>query len=129
MLQEVRAATGLEAVAAVGLTLRPTFALCEVAHSMISTDTGPAHAAAALGLPLVVVYGSSLPGVWLPRSPTGSPVLAVGGPPVSTRVDQISVDTVFDTWCRLEQAPARPQRSQSSAIELTGMPLLGGQQL
>jgi heptosyltransferase-2/heptosyltransferase-3 len=130
MLQEVRAACGLDAVAVAGLGLRPTFALCEGAHSMISTDTGPAHAAAALGIPLVVVYGSSLPAVWLPRSPTGSPVLGVGGPPVSSRADQISVDAVFDAWCRLlEQAPARARRSQSAATQVPETRVMGAQQL
>jgi ADP-heptose:LPS heptosyltransferase len=130
MLEEVRAAAGLDAVAVAGLKLRPTFALCEVAHSMISTDTGPAHAAAALGLPLVVVYGSSLPWVWLPRSPTGSPVLSVGGPPSSRRVDEISVATVFDTWCQLlEQPPARARKPQSAPAEAPAADLLGARQL
>jgi heptosyltransferase-2/heptosyltransferase-3 len=103
MLQEIQAATGLQAVVVAGLALRPLFALCEVSHSMISVDTGPAHAAAALGLPLVVMYGSESPNVWLPRSPSGSPVLSVGGPPMSKRADQIPVETVFDTWCTLLQ--------------------------
>jgi ADP-heptose:LPS heptosyltransferase len=103
MLEEIRAAAGLQAVAVAGLGLRPFFALCESAHSMISVDTGPAHAAAALGLPLVVMYGAESPRYWLPRSPTDSPVLSAGGPPTSTRVDQISVDDVFEAWCALVQ--------------------------
>jgi len=126
MLEEVRVASGLDAVAVAGLPLRPTFALCEVAHSMISIDTGPAHAAAALGLPLVVLFGAGLPGVWVPRSPTGSPVLGVGGPPVSIRADQISVDTVFETWCRLlEQGPGRADPAPLAPLELTGTSVLG----
>jgi heptosyltransferase-2/heptosyltransferase-3 len=130
MLEEVRVATRLDAVAVAGLQLRPTFALCEIAHSMISTDTGPAHAAAALGLPLVVVYGSSLPGVWLPRSPTGSPVLSVGGPPLSRRVDQIPLDTVFDAWCQLlEQPPARARKPQSAPTEMPAPDLLRARQV
>jgi ADP-heptose:LPS heptosyltransferase len=68
---------------------------------MISVDTGPAHAAAALGLPSVVMYGAEEQRFWLPRSPFGTPVMGVGGPPESIRADQISVDTVFDAWCRL----------------------------
>src|SRR5205823_5913430 len=76
-------------------------ALCARSHSMISVDTGPAHAAAALGLPLVVLFGAHSQQQWLPRSPCGSPVLGVGGPPLSTRLDQVSVETVFAAWCAL----------------------------
>lgn len=98
MLHEIRAAVGLDTVVVAGLGLRQTFALCEAAHSMISVDTGPAHAAAALGVPLLVLYGAESPNVWLPRSPTGSPVIGIGGPPHSTRLDQISVSTVLEAW-------------------------------
>jgi heptosyltransferase-2/heptosyltransferase-3 len=98
MLQEIRAAASLPSVATVGTTLRQLYALCEVASSMVSVDSGPAHAAAALSVPLVVLYGAESPLYWLPRSPSGSPVLGVGGPPASRRVDQLSVDAVFNAW-------------------------------
>ncbi|HTC14814.1 MAG TPA: glycosyltransferase family 9 protein [Steroidobacteraceae bacterium] len=117
MLREIQAATQLDAVGVAGDTLREFFALCEAAHSMVSVDTGPAHAAAALGLPLVVLYGAHSPQHWLPRSPSRSPVLGVRGPPPATRVDQVPVSAVFDAWCSLipqtrsanERSPA-PQR-------------------
>jgi heptosyltransferase-2/heptosyltransferase-3 len=101
MLQEIQDAAALGCVVVASVYLRRLFALCEYSHSMISVDTGPAHAAAALGLPLVVMYGAEEQRFWLPRSPTGSPVLGVGGPPESTRADQISAETVFAAWCRL----------------------------
>lgn len=50
--------------------------LMQRAHSMISIDTGPAHAAAALGCPLVVLFGAMGSTRWRPRS-TGSPVIAL----------------------------------------------------
>ena len=84
--------------------LRQLFALCESAHSMISVDTGPAHAAAALSLPLAVLYGGQSPRYYLPRSPCGSAVVGIGGPPLSTRVDQLSVDAVFEAWRSLGAA-------------------------
>jgi heptosyltransferase-2/heptosyltransferase-3 len=99
MLQEIRAASGLASVATVGTTLRQLYALCEAASSMVSVDSGPGHAAAALSVPLVVLYGAESPLYWLPRSPSGSPVVGVGGPPVSRRADQVSVDAVFRAWC------------------------------
>jgi hypothetical protein len=98
MLEEIRAASGLPEVVTRGDGIRGFFALCAAARSMISVDTGPAHAAAALDLPLVVLYGAESPRYWLPRSPSGSPVHGVGGPPESNRADQVSVDQVFDAW-------------------------------
>lgn len=111
MLQEILAATRLPSAAAVGTDLRQLFALCEVASSMISVDTGPAHAAAALSVPLVVLYGVHSPLHWLPRSPSGSPVIGIGGPPVYSRIDQLPVDSVFEAWQRV--APdSRPAMKQ-----------------
>jgi len=98
MLHEIRALTDRARVAVVGTTLRQLYAFCQTASSMISVDSGPAHAAAALSVPLVVLYGAESPLYWLPRSPSGSPVVGVGGPPASRRVDQLSVDTVFEAW-------------------------------
>lgn len=104
LLESIRAATALPCVASATTELRPLFALCEVAHSMISADSGPAHSAAALGVPLVVLYGTQPPKVWLPRSPNGSPVSGVGGPPQFERAEQISVAAVLDAWCRVTHA-------------------------
>jgi len=98
MLHEIRAATRLESAVVVSTTLRQMYALCAAASSMVSVDSGPAHAAAALSVPLVVLYGAESPLYWLPRSPAGSPVVGVGGPPLSRRVDELSVDAVFEAW-------------------------------
>jgi heptosyltransferase-2/heptosyltransferase-3 len=97
MLEEIQRAATLAQLVVAELPLRRLLALCACAHSMISIDTGPAHAAAAMGLPLVVLYGAEAPRRWLPRSPSGSPVVPVGGPP-RARVDEIAVDEVFNTW-------------------------------
>src|ERR1700730_11297893 len=104
LLEGIAAAAQLPAVAAAELPLPRLLALCARAHSMISVDTGPAHAAAALGLPLVVLFGAHSQQQWLPRSPTGSQVSGVGGPPQSDRLDQISVEAVFAAWCALGTA-------------------------
>jgi heptosyltransferase-2/heptosyltransferase-3 len=98
MLEEVRRSAASEQVVVAELPLRRLLALCQRAHSMISIDTGPAHAAAACGLPLLVMYGAESPGEWLPRSPSGSAVVALGGPPRSRRVDELSVAEVFAAW-------------------------------
>jgi heptosyltransferase-2/heptosyltransferase-3 len=101
MLEEIRGATGLPSVTTVGTTLRQLYALYEAASSMVSVDSGPGHAAAAMSLPLVVLYGAESPLYWLPRSPSGSPVIGVGGPPASRRADQVSVEAVFHAWCNV----------------------------
>jgi len=109
LIELVRAAAALPRVISANTRLRPLFALCEIAHSVISVDSGPAHAAAALGVPLVVLYGTQSRKVWLPRSANGSPVLGVGGPPELERAEQISVDTVFEAWRGLAAAQAAAQ--------------------
>ena len=93
-------------VFAAEIPLGRLLALCAAGHSMISVDTGPAHAAAALGLPLVVMFGGHSQAEWLPRSSSGSPVIGIGGPPTSTRLDQISEEAVFQTWLRLLAKPS-----------------------
>jgi ADP-heptose:LPS heptosyltransferase len=111
LLESIRATAALPCVTCTSTELRPLFALCEAAHSMISVDSGPAHSAAALGVPLVVLYGTQSPKVWLPRSSNGSPVLALGGPPEFERAEQISIDAVFEAWCSLTDYPAAATRA------------------
>jgi ADP-heptose:LPS heptosyltransferase len=101
LLKWIAAAVQLPALVAAELPLPRLLALCERAHSMISVDTGPAHAAAALSLPLVVLFGARAQAEWLPRSPSGSPVVGIGGPPDSSRVDAIAPETVSSAWCAL----------------------------
>jgi heptosyltransferase-2/heptosyltransferase-3 len=93
------------------LPLRRLMALTERAHSMISVDTGPAHVAAAFGCPLVVLFGRVSPRQWLPRSPSGSAVHALGGPSEGGRVDALSIDDVLASWRDLPDAPNRDRIS------------------
>jgi len=107
LLESIRAAAALPCVRVAITGLRPLFALCEIAHSMISADTGPAHAAAALGVPLIVLYGTQSPRVWLPRAAGDSPVIGVGGPPQLERAEQIPVESVFQAWLSLGEPAAQ----------------------
>ncbi|HUO86505.1 MAG TPA: glycosyltransferase family 9 protein [Thermoanaerobaculia bacterium] len=63
-------------VAASDLPLRRLFALLALAHSCVSLDTGPAHAAATLGCPLVVVVGMADPRRNHPLAPPGNVLMA-----------------------------------------------------
>ncbi|HVS77002.1 MAG TPA: glycosyltransferase family 9 protein [Steroidobacteraceae bacterium] len=120
LLASICAAVALPCVTPVRTGLRPLFALCEIAHSMIAADSGPAHAAAALGVPLIVLYGTQPAGVWLPRS-AGSPVVPMGGPPQLERAEQITVDSVFEAWCRLSEvravAPGEAEEAGQAAAQ------------
>ncbi|HEY0231410.1 MAG TPA: glycosyltransferase family 9 protein, partial [Dokdonella sp.] len=103
--ERLRAAAGIDGVLAVAgaLPLRRLMALAQVAHSMVSVDTGPAHLAAALGCPLVVLFGRVSPRTWKPRNPFGGGVNTLGGPLYGGRVDRIGIDEVVAQWQRLGQ--------------------------
>ncbi|MBS0213612.1 MAG: glycosyltransferase family 9 protein [Proteobacteria bacterium] len=100
LLEDIRRRSNVAgvAVAAMDLPLRRLMALLEVASGMISVDTGPAHMAAALGCPLVVMFGAASPQTWLPRSPFGSDVVSLGGPPLSSRVADIGLPLVLQAF-------------------------------
>ncbi|WP_109123555.1 glycosyltransferase family 9 protein [Dyella sp. C11] len=97
-----------------GLPLGMLRALLHIAHSMVSVDTGPAHLAAAVGCPLVVLFGNRWPSMWTPRSASGSAVHAIGGLPDVQRVDHIGLDDVVQAWRRL---PPRPEPVARRLIE------------
>lgn len=126
LLSWIAAAAGLpDSVALAEVSLPLLLALCARAHSMISVDTGPAHAAAALSLPLVVMFGAHSQAEWLPRSAGNSVVTGLGGPPQASRLDQISLEAVLQAWSALpartpERAAARP--APDGALTVTAAP-------
>jgi heptosyltransferase-2/heptosyltransferase-3 len=99
VLEEIRAATAdarLHNLARV-LPIPRLFALLERAHSLVSVDTGPAHAAAALGCPLVVLFGAAPPAQWRPIGP--GPITVLGGERgADSRVEQIPAEAVIAAW-------------------------------
>lgn len=98
MLEIMCKALGISGVEVVGSDLRSLFALLEVVHSVISVDTGPAHAAAALGAPLIVLFGNAPQSVWLPRGGSGMPIFGIGGPPERHHTASISVREAVEAW-------------------------------
>ncbi|HVS04511.1 MAG TPA: glycosyltransferase family 9 protein [Thermoanaerobaculia bacterium] len=91
------------------LPLPRLLALLALAHSCVSLDSGPAHAAAAVGCPLVVVLGKADPRRNAPRS-SGSPVRLVSAWPetdwpssrreweATHRMEQVRVEDVVAAW-------------------------------
>ncbi|MBD8525060.1 glycosyltransferase family 9 protein [Pseudomarimonas arenosa] len=89
------------------LPMSRLLALAEVAAGMISIDTGPAHAAVAMGCPAVVLFGDNPVQRWCPRGPEGTQVLPLGGREAGiSRVEQIDVDSVLQAWQRLRPLPS-----------------------
>lgn len=78
-------------------------ALQERALGMISVDTGPAHSAAALDCPLVVLFGQVDVDRWAPRSPRGAVQVLTGGSGTKDGILGISVKDVEDAWDRLSR--------------------------
>jgi heptosyltransferase-2/heptosyltransferase-3 len=89
-----------------GLSVRALLALLERAHSMISVDTGPAHAAAALGCPTVALFGTASPHLYRPGGAT-TPAIALTGM-VGGQQDILGIDpqTVVDSWLELSRVAA-----------------------
>lgn len=88
-------------IAAGDLPIRRLLGVLERAHSMVSVDSGPAHLAAALGCPLVTLFGHYSPRRWGHRSAFGKPAIDLGGAPQTQTVSEVDAQTVIDAWRRL----------------------------
>ena len=105
MCDAIRAAAGspssIETVAD-DLPLRRLLALLSLAHSCVSVDTGPAHAAAALNCPVVVLFGKASPVRFRPVSSQSPVAVLVGEAPDSAAgeadIARITPDRVFNAW-------------------------------
>ena len=67
--------------AAADLPIPRLLALLERAAALVSVDTGPAHAGAAVGLPQVVLFGAADPALYRPWGAAGAPVACVAAEP------------------------------------------------
>jgi ADP-heptose:LPS heptosyltransferase len=78
---------------AAGRPLAETMRLIAGASLFIGNDSGPAHIAAAFGVPLVVLFGASNPAIWSPwRAPSE----------VLTDLGRVSVEQVLSAVSRLQ---------------------------
>lgn len=74
------------------------------ARGMFSVDTGPAHAAAALGCPTVALFGMADPRLYRPGG-VATPAMALTGELDGQRnILGISVDSVVSAWLALMQS-------------------------
>ena len=102
--------------------VRRLVALCERAHSCVSLDTGPAHVAAAVGCPLVVLFGHADPRRNRPIGP-GPKRLVTAWPEslwpatreaweAEHRVEALSPGAVLDAWREVVLEPAAASGGQ-----------------
>lgn len=108
MLEEIHAAAARDPRMrnlAGDLPVPRLLALLEVAHSMVSVDTGPAHAAAALGCPLLVLFGPASPDMWRPLGP-GSVMCLGGERGEQSRVTDIAPGQVVASWRQIAASAA-----------------------
>jgi ADP-heptose:LPS heptosyltransferase len=84
-----------------GSTLAETKALLAGAALFVGNDSGPAHMAAAFGVPVAVIFGSSDPLIWAPWRTESQVVTSPAG------IGAIEVDEVLAAVARLETARIR----------------------
>lgn len=89
-------------VATYDLPIPRLLALQARAHSMISVDTGPAHSAAAMGCPLVVMFGHIDPRYYAPLPTTGPvKILRAENAPAEAPLTGLDPETVLAAWREL----------------------------
>ena len=82
-------------------------ALLERAAGLVTVDSGPAHAAAAVGCPQVVLFGKALPSLYRPWGAAGADVRVLTGQmDGEPSMLGISVAEVTDAWASLGRREA-----------------------
>ena len=78
-----------------GAPLAEIKALLSSASLFIGNDSGPAHMAAAIGLPVVVIFGASNPAIWGPWRTASEVVFSPAG------IGSVTIDQVLSATARL----------------------------
>jgi heptosyltransferase-2/heptosyltransferase-3 len=78
-------------------------ALLERADGLLTVDSGPAHAAAAVGCPQVVLFGKALPSLYRPWGAAGADVQLLRGE-IAGEATMLGIEagSVIDAWSRLK---------------------------
>jgi len=99
------------------LPIRTLLPLLERAHSMISVDTGPAHAAAALGCPTVSLFGTANATLFRPGGATTVAVALTGAVNGVQNIMGITAESVIAAWFDLIRSAETP--AAHSVMSLT----------
>jgi heptosyltransferase-2/heptosyltransferase-3 len=78
-------------------------ALLARAAALVGVDSGPAHAAAAVGCPQIVLFGKASPSLYRPRGVAGADVKLLTGQ-IDGHPDMLGIETaaVIEAWAGLE---------------------------
>jgi ADP-heptose:LPS heptosyltransferase len=103
--QDVAALTDIARLynAADDLPIPRLVALLARAAGLITVDSGPAHAAAAVGCPLVVLFGKALPSLYRPWGTAGADVKVLCGH-LAGEPDMLGIEprSVIEAWSGLK---------------------------
>jgi ADP-heptose:LPS heptosyltransferase len=116
--QELIAAAGVEGLlnAADDLPIPRLLALLERASGLVTVDSGPAHAAAAVGCPQVVLFGKASPSLYRPWGVAGAGVKVLRGElDGEPSMLGIAAEAVMEAWSALELRDASQEVSPSLA--------------
>jgi len=109
--EALAALAGIDGIhnAADDLPIPRLVALLARADSLITVDSGPAHAAAAVGCPQVVLFGKALPSLYRPWGTAGSDAIVLTGE-LAGQASMMGLEppAVIRAWESL-----RPRRSKS----------------
>jgi heptosyltransferase-3 len=91
---------GMACTLVAGLPLPLLAAILERCTGFVGNDSGISHLAAAVGVPVVAIFGPTDPGIWAPRGRSvrvlrGSAAQAVPGGTLQHRLENVSVETVI----------------------------------
>jgi heptosyltransferase-2/heptosyltransferase-3 len=103
--RELASLTGIHGLHNVAddLPIPRLLALLERADGLLTVDSGPAHAAAAVGCPQVVLFGKALPSLYRPWGTAGADVQLLRGEIAGeATMLGIAAGKVIDTWSRLK---------------------------
>jgi ADP-heptose:LPS heptosyltransferase len=99
--QEIATLAGIDRLhnAADDLPIPRLVALLAHADALVTVDSGPAHAAAAVGCPQVVLFGKALASLYRPRGMAGADVKVVCGT-LDGEPDMLGIQTgdVIEAW-------------------------------
>jgi heptosyltransferase-2/heptosyltransferase-3 len=109
--EEIRVRAGVPVVHNVArdMPIDVLLPLLEIAHSMISVDTGPAHAAAALDCPQVTLFGEASPTQYFPGGERTLATVLTGEFEGRASMMGIQVRAVIDAWMNLQGRKFMPQ--------------------
>jgi len=104
--QEIAALAGIDRLhnAADDLPVPRLIALLARGEGLITVDSGPAHAAAAVGCPQVVLFGKALPSLYRPWGSLGADVKVLCGE-IDGQPNMLGIETqaVIDAWSALKR--------------------------